>query len=106
MAVESIFIVGLASGLIALTIARSYFFEWFRNFVVNFSELIFGENFAKAIHELVNCHYCLGHWTSLFLVISTFEINSFIEFITMWFSVTAFAVLFSSTVNFLMIRSK
>ena len=101
---ETLLVLGMTSGVIALTLTRAHVFEWLRNLVVNLANLIHAQ-FAKQIDTLVHCHYCTGHWVSLFLVILAINLDGPAHFVVTWFSVVAVSALFSSTVNFLLERA-
>jgi hypothetical protein len=103
--IENLLILGITCGVISLTLTRAHFFEWLRNFIVNLCNLI-NEKFAIQINKLVHCHYCTGHWISLFLVIYVSRFDGPVHFLVSWFSVTAVSVLFSSIVNYLLEKSK
>jgi len=104
IALDLLFTLGITSGVISLTLTRGHAFEWFRNFIVNLANLI-GERGAKQIDTLVHCHYCVGHWVSLFFVIMAISLDGPMHFIVTWFSVVAVSALFSSTVNYLLERT-
>lgn len=56
----SLLVIGMASGVLSLTISRSSPFEFLRNRLFPDKESFFG--------ELIRCPYCLGHWISLTLI--------------------------------------
>lgn len=102
---EAIVILGMAAGVVSLTLTRSHAFEWLRNLLVNLACFI-GQGFAHQIDKLVHCHYCTGHWTSFLFVILAIKLDGPLYFVVTWFSVTAIAVLFSSLVEFLMMKAE
>jgi len=52
---------GVANGMISLLIAKSKFFEKFRDYFFNR-----GHSF---IHELLSCPYCISHWVAIMMTI-------------------------------------
>lgn len=55
----TIIYLGVANGMISGCIAKSYFFEWFRDLVSWFS---------YPLHKLISCPYCLSHWVAVIMV--------------------------------------
>lgn len=79
------FELALANAVIVITITKSSLFKPLRNGIKN--------NFFK---KLLNCPYCLSHWTSLILII--FSINypfPFFDFIIKVFFLIGITSLFS-----------
>lgn len=62
---------GVANGFISLTVTKSQFFEFFRDFFFHRSFNPNGNKrrFISWIHDLVSCPYCFSHWVALTMVI-------------------------------------
>lgn len=92
MLLSSLLILGLASATVSVTVGSSKLFKPWREALANKSQLL---------GELVSCPYCLGHYSSAFLVGAALRPDSALDwFITgqCWLAVTAISALVSGTI--------
>lgn len=78
-----ILLLGIASGVISLTVTKAVIFKSTRDWLESKSEF-FG--------DLVTCPYCFGHWSAAFLFtwyyLSIVTVIGFLPFLVYWLVIT------------------
>lgn len=84
---ETLIILGLASGCAATTITQGEIFAGVREWM---------KGKSSWLGKLISCPLCLGHWTAFGLAVANFGTSGLL---TKWLAITAISVLTSGLIG-------